>query len=160
MAASPDPAGADPVAQLARAVTLRDRRALARAITLVESTRRADRVRADRLIQALLPATGRSIRLGISGPPGVGKSSFIEAFGLFLLAKGLRVAVLAVDPSSEISRGSILGDKTRMPELARSEGAFIRPSPAAGALGRVPPPTPEAGLLRPAGRLERGLGQP
>ncbi|MBI1777148.1 MAG: methylmalonyl Co-A mutase-associated GTPase MeaB [Proteobacteria bacterium] len=144
MAASPDPAGTDAIAALAQSVITGERRALARAITLVESTRTDDRTRAERLIEALLPSTGGSIRLGISGAPGVGKSSFIEAFGLYLVRQGLKVAVLAVDPSSEISRGSILGDKTRMPELSRNPSAFIRPSPTSGALGGVARRTREA----------------
>jgi LAO/AO transport system kinase len=145
MAAAPDRAwDAEEIQRLAALVTAGDRRALARAITLVESAKAEDRARADRLMQVLLPAAGRSIRLGISGAPGVGKSSLIEAFGLFLVGAGHQVAVLAVDPSSELSRGSILGDKTRMPELARSTQAFIRPSPAAGALGGVARRTREA----------------
>lgn len=113
------------------------RRALAKAITLLESTRADHRARADALLNALLPHTGRSFRLGISGVPGVGKSTFIEALGLHLIAQGHRVAVLAVDPSSSVSGGSILGDKTRMERLSVAEQAYIRPSPAAGNLGGV-----------------------
>ena len=124
-----------------------DRRALARAITLVESTRPEDRDRAGVLIQRVLPASGASVRIGISGAPGVGKSTFIEAFGLHLIARGKRPAVLAVDPSSPRSGGSILGDKTRMEELARDPRAFIRPSPAGGTLGGVARRTREAMLL-------------
>jgi LAO/AO transport system kinase len=134
-----------------------DRRALARAITLVESTRPGDRVRADALIAQILPKTGqaeagqsgapRSIRVGISGAPGVGKSTFIEALGLHAIAEGRRVAVLAVDPSSRRGGGSILGDKTRMAELAKHERAFIRPSPSGGTLGGVARRTAEAVLL-------------
>jgi LAO/AO transport system kinase len=130
--------------RLAGALAAGDRRALARAITLLESTRAEDRAQAERLVGALMAKAGGAIRLGISGSPGVGKSSFIEAFGLRLLEKGHRVAVLAVDPSSELSRGSILGDKTRMPELARNPGAYIRPSPTGGALGGVARRTREA----------------
>ena len=132
---------------LAAAVTDGDRRALARAITLVESTRAEHREQADALLAALLPETGRSIRLGITGVPGVGKSTFIEAFGRSLIAEGHRVAVLAVDPSSQRSGGSILGDKTRMQELARTPEAFIRPSPAGRTLGGVARRTREAMLL-------------
>ena len=124
-----------------------DRRALARAITLVESARPDHRQQAQAMLEQLLPHTGDSIRIGISGVPGVGKSTFIEAFGLHLIAQGKRVAVLAVDPSSPIAGGSILGDKTRMEELSRREQAYIRPSPAAGALGGVAQKTRETLLL-------------
>jgi LAO/AO transport system kinase len=124
-----------------------DRRALARAITLVESARTDHRQDAESLLQHLLPLTGRAIRIGISGAPGVGKSTFIEAFGLYLINAGHRVAVLAVDPSSPVSGGSILGDKTRMPDLARADAAFIRPSPTGGTLGGVARRTREAGLV-------------
>jgi len=123
------------------------RRAVAKAITLLESTRADHRARADELLAALLPHTGRAFRLGISGVPGVGKSTFIEALGLHLIAQGLRVAVLAVDPSSTVSGGSILGDKTRMERLAASEGAYIRPSPSGGTLGGVAEKTREAMLV-------------
>ena len=114
-----------------------DRRALATAITLIESTREEDRGPAEDLLQALLPHAGKAVRLGISGAPGVGKSTFIEAFGTRAIAAGRRLAVLAIDPSSERSGGSILGDKTRMQELARSEKSFVRASPAGGTLGGV-----------------------
>ncbi len=127
-----------------------DRRALARAITLVESTRAADRAEAESLLTALLPFTGKALRLGISGAPGAGKSTFIEAFGGFLTGIGKRVAVLAVDPSSRRSGGSILGDKTRMERLARDPHAFIRPSPAGTTLGGVARRTHEAVLLSEA----------
>ena len=123
------------------------RRALAKMITLLESTLEAHRTRADALLNALLPATGRAMRLGISGVPGVGKSTFIEALGLMLIARGHRVAVLAIDPSSSVSGGSILGDKTRMERLSVSEAAFIRPSPASGTLGGVAGHTREAILV-------------
>ncbi len=123
------------------------RRAVAKAITLLESTRADHRARADDLLNALLPATGRSFRLGISGVPGVGKSTFIEALGLFLIEGGHRVAVLAVDPSSSVSGGSILGDKTRMERLSMDERAYIRPSPASGNLGGVAEKTREALLV-------------
>jgi LAO/AO transport system kinase len=134
-------------AELSQALASQDRRALAKAITLVESTRTDHRREADALLETLLPATGRSLRLGISGVPGVGKSTFIEALGLFLIAQGHRVAVLAVDPSSSISGGSILGDKTRMERLSVHHAAFIRPSPTSGALGGVAEHTREALLL-------------
>lgn len=124
-----------------------ERRALAKAITLVESTRADHREQADALLTALMPATGRALRLGISGVPGVGKSTFIEAFGLLLLARGHRVAVLAVDPSSSLSGGAILGDKTRMERLSMDPRAFIRPSPSSGTLGGVAEKTREAMLL-------------
>ena len=133
--------------ELAAAVTGGDRRALARAITLVESTRPDHRAEALDLLDELLPRTGGAARVGISGPPGVGKSSFIEALGLELVAHGHRVAVLAVDPSSSRSGGSILGDKTRMSELARRDDVFIRPSPSKGDLGGVARRTREALLL-------------
>jgi LAO/AO transport system kinase len=127
-----------------------DRRALAKAITLAESTR-ADHQRIARAVQdALVPATGNAIRVGISGAPGVGKSTFIEALGLHLVGLGHRVAVLAVDPSSAVSGGSILGDKTRMEVLARHPSAFIRPSPSCGTLGGVAARTREAMLLTEA----------
>lgn len=123
------------------------RRAIAKAITLLESTRADHRERADALLDALLPRAGGALRLGISGVPGVGKSTFIEALGLFLIARGHRVAVLAVDPSSSVSGGSILGDKTRMEHLSRDERAYIRPSPSAGTLGGVAEKTREAMLV-------------
>ena len=132
---------------MVRAVRGGDRRALARAITLVESTRSADRARAEELLTALLPAAGGARRIGISGAPGAGKSTFIEAFGQHLTGHGLTVAVLAVDPSSRRSGGSILGDKTRMERLARDPQAFIRPSPAGTTLGGVARRTREAMLL-------------
>ena len=135
------------IEKLAAAVRDGDRRALARAITRVESTRAEHQDEAQALLSALLPATGKAIRIGISGPPGVGKSTFIEAFGLHLIREGHRIAVLAVDPSSPRSGGSILGDKTRMEELARNPAAFIRPSPTGGTLGGVARRTREAGLV-------------
>jgi len=129
---------ADPdAAALAEAVAAGDRRALARAITLVESTRKDHRAAASDLLRRLMPHTGGSIRLGISGAPGVGKSTFIEALGNHLVDEGHRVAVLTVDPSSVISGGSILGDKTRMEALSRRPEAFIRPSPSGNTLGGV-----------------------
>jgi LAO/AO transport system kinase len=123
------------------------RRAIAKAITLLESTRPDHRIQADELLTALLPHSGRSFRLGISGVPGVGKSTFIEALGLDLIGKGHRVAVLTIDPSSTVSGGSILGDKTRMEKLSVNEQAFIRPSPSSGTLGGVAEKTREAMLV-------------
>jgi LAO/AO transport system kinase len=124
-----------------------NRRALAKAITLVESTRAEDREAAQQLLEAALPHTGRSMRIGISGVPGVGKSTFIEALGMYLIERGHRVAVLAVDPSSTVHGGSILGDKTRMELLSQRTEAFIRPSPSSGSLGGVAEHTREALLL-------------
>jgi LAO/AO transport system kinase len=132
---------------LLEGVCRRERRALAKAITLMESTRDDHRLRADALLNALLPHTGQAIRLGISGVPGVGKSTFIEALGLDLIGRGHRVAVLAIDPSSSISGGAILGDKTRMERLSVNDAAYIRPSPASGTLGGVAEKTREAMLV-------------
>jgi len=123
------------------------RRALAKAITLIESRRADHQVTAQALLARLLPHTGNAIRLGITGAPGVGKSTFIEAFGRYLIAQGRRVAVLAVDPSSTRTGGSILGDKTRMELLSREPNAFIRPSPSGGTLGGVARRSREAMLL-------------
>jgi len=123
--------------QLHTAVLSGDRRALARAITLIESTRIDHRAEAGALLEALMPHTGNSIRVGISGAPGVGKSTFIEALGNYVIDQGHKVAVLTVDPSSTISGGSILGDKTRMEMLARRPEAYIRPSPSGNTLGGV-----------------------
>jgi LAO/AO transport system kinase len=123
------------------------RRAMAKAITLLESTRADHRAQGDALLTALLPHTGGAFRLGISGVPGVGKSTFIEALGLYLIEHGHRVAVLAVDPSSSVSGGSILGDKTRMEKLSVHDQAYIRPSPSSGTLGGVAEKTREAMLV-------------
>lgn len=135
------------VEDLADGIRRGDRRALARAITLAESSRADHRAEAEALEARLLANAGRSVRLGISGVPGVGKSTFIEAFGLELIDRGHKVAVLAVDPSSKRSGGSVLGDKTRMEQLARADAAFIRPSPTGGTLGGVARRTREAMLL-------------
>jgi LAO/AO transport system kinase len=132
---------------LAERVAAGDRRALARAITLVESTRADHRAEARELLEALLPRTGGSMRIGLSGAPGAGKSTLIEALGLHAIDAGHQVAVLAVDPSSSRSGGSVLGDKTRMAELGRRPEAFIRPSPSGGTLGGVARRTREALLL-------------
>jgi LAO/AO transport system kinase len=133
--------------QLAPGLVEGDRRALSRSITLVESTRSDHRAAAATLLDAVLPHTGRAVRVGITGTPGAGKSMFIEELGSHLTAAGHRVAVLAVDPSSRRSGGSILGDKTRMERLARDPQAFIRPSPSGGSLGGVARRTREAALL-------------
>ena len=135
------------VSQVLGAPGAAQRRAIAKAITLVESTRADHRLQADELLTALLPHTGKSFRLGISGVPGVGKSTFIEALGLYLIEQGHRVAVLTIDPSSTVSGGSILGDKTRMEKLSVHERAYIRPSPSSGTLGGVAEKTREAMLV-------------
>jgi GTPase len=132
---------------LVAAVRRGDRRALARAVTLVESTRPDHRAAAEALIGAILPDTGRAVRIGITGPPGAGKSTFIETFGRTGITRGCRIAVLAIDPASKLGGGAILGDKTRMTELARLPQAFIRPSSAAGGSGGVARRTREAILL-------------
>ena len=131
--------------------------ALARAITLVESERAEDRVLADALVERCVPLAGRTLRIGITGIPGVGKSTLIDALGMALLAKGHRVAVLAVDPSSVRTGGSILGDKTRMERLSNAEGAFIRPTPTGGDLGGVARRTRETMVLCEAAGFDRVL---
>jgi LAO/AO transport system kinase len=143
---SPADPGASPE-DLRDAIRAGDRRALARTITLLESTRDDQAALGQRVLETLVPHTGAAQRVGITGPPGVGKSTFIEAFGLHLIAAGHRVAVLAVDPSSPVTGGSILGDKTRMERLAQQEAAFIRPSPSSGSLGGVAHRTREAMLV-------------
>jgi len=130
-----------------RGIRERDSAALGQMITLVESNRSDDRAQAQELLTRLLPLTGGAHRIGISGVPGVGKSTFIETFGRRLVEDGHRVAVLAVDPSSSVSKGSILGDKTRMEKLASSDDVFIRPSPTGGSLGGVARKTREAILV-------------
>ena len=132
---------------IVRGEAMVQRRAMAKAITLLESTRADHRTQGDELLTALLPHTGKAFRLGLSGVPGVGKSTFIEALGLHLIEQGHRVAVLTVDPSSTVSGGSILGDKTRMERLSMDERAFIRPSPSGGTLGGVAEKTREALLV-------------
>jgi len=148
---SSTPVRPEPVEGLSRQIlcgnTTQRRRAIAKSITLLESTRSDHRAQADELLNTLLPHTGRSLRLGISGVPGVGKSTFIEALGLHLIAQGHKVAVLAIDPSSTVSGGSILGDKTRMERLSTSEHAYIRPSPSGGTLGGVAEKTRESMLV-------------
>src|SRR3984893_6596939 len=135
------------VSELARAIRAGERATLARAITLIESKRADHQQTARALVQELLPRTGKATRVGITGAPGVGKSTSIDALGTFLTAAGHKVAVLAVDPSSARSGGSILGDKTRMARLSADPNAFIRPSPAAGTLGGVAAKTRETMLL-------------
>jgi LAO/AO transport system kinase len=133
--------------KLAAAVRNGDRAALPRAITLVESTRADHRDRAQQLLLELMPAAGNALHVGITGVPGVGKSTAIEALGMYLIGRGHRVAVLAVDPSSTRTGGSILGDKTRMPQLATHPDAYIRPSPTSGTLGGVAKATRETIVL-------------
>ena len=135
------------IGALAAGIVRGERLALARAITLIESTRDDHRTDAEALLEAVMPRTGGSVRLGATGAPGVGKSTFIEALGLHVIGAGHRVAVLAVDPTSKLSGGSILGDKTRMERLAREPGAFIRPSPAGPTLGGVARRSREAMLV-------------
>lgn len=137
----------DTIDALAAGVRDGDRAVLGRALTLVESNRPDHRRQAQDLLNSILPRTGDAHRIGITGVPGVGKSTFIEAFGLRLIDRGHRVAVLAVDPSSSVSKGSILGDKTRMERLSQSDDAFIRPSPTGGSLGGVARKTREAILV-------------
>jgi LAO/AO transport system kinase len=137
----------EPIARLAAGIRAGDRAVLARAITLIESKRADHRAQAHHLVQELLPATGQAVRLGITGAPGAGKSTTIDALGTYLTAQGHQVAVLAVDPSSSRTGGSILGDKTRMPRLAGDAHAFIRPSPASGTLGGVAAKTRETMLV-------------
>ena len=137
---------------LAQSITSGDRKAIANGITLVESTKEEDQALAEQLLDKLKTSTNNSIRIGISGPPGVGKSTFIEALGHPVLDTGERLAILAIDPSSSISGGSILGDKTRMESLSRSENTFIRPSPSSGNLGGVNRSTRESiSILEAAG---------
>jgi len=134
-------------ARLVAGIVGGDRRLLAKAITLAESTREDHQALARDVMAALLPRTGKALRLGLTGSPGVGKSTLIEALGLHLVERGHRVAVLAIDPSSTVSGGSVLGDKTRMESLAHHPSAYIRPSPASGALGGVAAHTREAILF-------------
>ncbi|NMC61867.1 MAG: methylmalonyl Co-A mutase-associated GTPase MeaB [SAR324 cluster bacterium] len=142
------------VEEYVKGVLSGDRSVLARAITLVESNALEDQKAAQELLQALLPHSGRSIRIGLSGIPGAGKSTFIEAFGTLLCEAGHKVAVLAVDPSSSKSKGSILGDKTRMEKLSQHPGSFIRPSPSGGVLGGVARKTRESIVVCEAAGLD------
>ena len=143
--ASPDVS--DPPVAWRDAIRAGDRRALARAITLIESTRPDRAALGQQVLDALVPHTGNAQRVGVTGPPGVGKSSVIETLGLQLIERGHRVAVLAVDPSSPVTGGSILGDKTRMERLSQHDAAYIRPSPSGGSLGGVAQRTREAMLV-------------
>jgi GTPase len=146
-ALEPPQTAEESAASVCAAIRSGDRRAIARTITLLESTRDDHAERGQQILDLLVPHTGGALRLGITGPPGVGKSTFIEALGLFLLDRGHRVAVLAIDPSSPVTGGSILGDKTRMERLAQRDAAFIRPSPSSGALGGVAQRTRESMLV-------------
>jgi LAO/AO transport system kinase len=139
--------GADVLSSLVEGVKRADRRAIGRAITLVESTRKEDTKPALELLSALYPFAGRALRLGVSGVPGAGKSTLIDALGLHAIAHGRRVGVLSVDPSSRVSGGSILGDRTRMARLSQAEQAFVRPSPSAGAHGGLALRTREAAVV-------------
>ena len=142
------------VDNLYKKILLSDRLALSKAITLIESTKLKDKDKSEKLIKKLYKKSGKSLRIGVSGPPGVGKSTFIETLGIFLTNKNYKVAVLAVDPSSKRSGGSILGDKTRMPELSVKKNAFIRPSPSGGELGGVARRTRESMILVEAAGYE------
>lgn len=141
--------------QYVKGIRKGDRVTLARAITLVESTLSPDQELAGEVLDAVVPHTGKSLRLGITGAPGVGKSSFIESFGETLIESGKKVAVLTIDPSSQITGGSILGDKTRMPQLSKDPRAFVRPSPAGQMLGGVAAHTRESILLCEAAGFDR-----
>ena len=143
---SPDVATAS-AAEIRDEIRQGDRRAIARTITLLESRRPDQFAQGQAILEELVPHTGGALRVGITGPPGVGKSTFIEALGLQLIEAGRRVAVLAVDPSSPRTGGSILGDKTRMERLAQEDAAYIRPSPSGGSLGGVAQRTREAMLV-------------
>ncbi|MFW2135113.1 methylmalonyl Co-A mutase-associated GTPase MeaB [Chryseobacterium sp. TY4] len=132
---------------LVKGIKSGDKRLIAKAITLVESKKLAHREKAEQLLKAIMPLTGKSIRVGITGVPGAGKSTFIESYGQLAIKNGKKVAVLAIDPSSAINKGSILGDKTRMEDLAKDPNAFIRPSPSSGFLGGVANATFETMLI-------------
>lgn len=140
-------AGMPDIEMLAGKIIVGDRRSLARGITMIESDNPAHREGSQALLRAVLPETGKSVRLGITGVPGVGKSTFIEAFGEHIIEQGSRLAVLAIDPSSPKTGGSILGDKTRMEKLARNPKAYIRPSPSGGMLGGIARKTYDTQLL-------------
>lgn len=133
--------------ELLQGILAQDKRILGKAITLIESKKPEHRVLAEELLKKILPYAGKSVRIGITGVPGAGKSTFIESFGKFAISQGKKVAVLAIDPSSSVNKGSILGDKTRMEELAKDENAFIRPSPSSGFLGGVANTTFETMLI-------------
>lgn len=133
--------------ELIKGIKNRDKRILGKAITLIESKKPEHRQQAEELLQKIMPLTGNSVRVGITGVPGAGKSTFIESFGRLAIKNGKKVAVLAIDPSSAVNKGSILGDKTRMEELAKEENAFIRPSPSSGFLGGIANATFETMLI-------------
>lgn len=136
-----------PTQDLLHGIRTGDKRLLSKAITLIESKNAKHRHQAEELLREIMPFTGKSVRVGITGVPGAGKSTFIESFGKLVISKGHKVAVLAIDPSSAVNKGSILGDKTRMEDLAREDSAFIRPSPSSGFLGGVANTTFETMLL-------------
>ncbi len=133
--------------ELINGIRTGNKRLLAKAITLVESKKPEHRIQAEELLKSVMPYTGSSVRVGVTGVPGAGKSTFIESFGKLAISQGKKVAVLAIDPSSSLSKGSILGDKTRMEELAKEDNAFIRPSPSSGFLGGVANTTFETMLI-------------
>lgn len=135
------------ISELAKGIERNDKRLLGKAISLIESKKPEHRAEAEKLLELILPKTGNSVRIGITGVPGAGKSTFIESFGKLAIENGKKVAVLAIDPSSSLNKGSILGDKTRMEELAKDSNAFIRPSPSSGFLGGVANTTFETLLL-------------
>ena len=135
------------IQELIQGIKSGDKRIIGKAITLVESKKSDHRIQAEKLLQEILPFTGKSIRVGITGVPGGGKSTFIEKFGKLAISRGKKVAVLAIDPSSTLNKGSILGDKTRMEELSREKNAFIRPSPSSGFLGGIANSTFESMLI-------------
>lgn len=142
------------IQELLEGIKNQDKRILGKAITLIESKKPEHRILSEELLKEILPLTGKSIRIGITGVPGAGKSTFIENFGKYAISQGKKVAVLAIDPSSAINKGSILGDKTRMEELAKDENAFIRPSPSSGVLGGVANTTFETMLVCEAARYD------
>lgn len=146
--------GARSVQELVDGILNQDRIALAQAITLVESANLSHQEKAQQIIEACLPHSGNSLRIGITGTPGVGKSTFIEALGQFIIARGHQPAILAIDPSSQLSKGSILGDKTRMEKLSQESKAFIRPSPTSGSLGGVARKTRESIILCEAAQYD------
>ena len=135
------------VSELFEGILAQNKRLLGKAITLIESKKPEHRTQAEELLKLIIPHSGKSIRIGITGVPGAGKSTFIESFGKYAISQGKKVAVLAIDPSSSVHKGSILGDKTRMEELAKDENAFIRPSPSSGMLGGVANTTFETMLI-------------
>ena len=146
--------GTKSVEELVKGILQQDRVALAQAITLVESSHPKHQDTAQAIIEACLPHSGNALRIGITGTPGVGKSTFIESLGQYIIEQGHRPAILAIDPSSQLSKGSILGDKTRMEKLSQDSHAFIRPSPTGGSLGGVARKTRESILLCEAAQYD------